>query len=224
MSNCQYCGREIKNKGSLVEHQNVCKQNPNRIIRIRKSGFSSLKGKPAWNSGKTYQQLLGKQKSDKYKHKISNTLIGKSTGIASTPEKQKLRRQRISETCKRNKKSGGYRIGSGRCKGSWYQSPIAGRIYCDSSYQLFYAQWLDKCSFIWKRNKIKFPYTYENQQHYYIPDFYLVEQKCYIETKGYKTKKDEAKWKEFPYQLKVLYQKDLNELGMKQWRIASDGG
>lgn len=213
MSNCQYCNKEISNLGSLRSHQKRCPNNPNKINWV--SGSKGPIGIEPWNKGKTYQQLLGVQKANQLKRKFAN---GKG-GRASTLEKQKLRRQRISETCKRNKKSGGYRIGSGRCKGSWYQSPIAGRVYLDSSYEVFYAQWLDKANIIWKRNKIKFPYTYENQQHYYIPDFYLVEQKCYIETKGYKTKKDEAKWKEFPYQLKVLYQKDLNELGMKQWRV-----
>lgn len=247
---CIYCGKQCKSGYSLGGHIVKCKSNP-KLVQLelqrsvgkrhpRKLVEYSLNcekcGVPYMLSLTQYKYSIGAYRkycskscassrphSQQTKYKISATNKG-TGGCASTPERQQLRRQRISETCKQNKKSGGYRIGSGRCRGSWYQSPIAGRIYCDSSYQLFYAQWLDSSNIIWKRNKIKFPYTYENQQHYYIPDFYLVEQKCYIETKGYKTKKDEAKWKEFPYQLKVLYQKDLNELGMKQWRIASNGG
>ena len=32
---CKYCGKECKNKNSLVQHEIRCKENPNRI----KSGF-----------------------------------------------------------------------------------------------------------------------------------------------------------------------------------------
>ena len=34
---CEFCGKEINNKGSLVKHQNGCKLNPNR--KVYKSNF-----------------------------------------------------------------------------------------------------------------------------------------------------------------------------------------
>ena len=52
--NCIYCGKECKNKRSLVGHQRFCKQNPNR----QKSGLD------AWNSaGKTWNKGLTKETS-----------------------------------------------------------------------------------------------------------------------------------------------------------------
>ena len=50
-----------------------------------------------------------------------------------------------------------------------------------------------------------------NSQRYYTPDFYLPDEDIYIEIKGYKTIKDEAKWSQFPIdkRLKVLFDKGI---------------
>lgn len=119
-------------------------------------------------------------------------------------------KKKISETMKQ-KKLGGYREGSGRGKKSWYESHIAGRVHLDSSYELEYACYLDSKNIKWKKNQIKFPYSFEGNKRFYIPDFYLIESDEYVEIKGYKTEKDEAKWKSFPYKLRVLFKKDLEE-------------
>ena len=44
-----YCERSINNKGSLKAHENVCKQNPNRIVRTRL---------PTKTSGKHFNTLV----------------------------------------------------------------------------------------------------------------------------------------------------------------------
>lgn len=49
---CIYCEREIKNKGSLVAHQNCCKANPNAVTKIRAPTAGAQKGSAAWNKGK----------------------------------------------------------------------------------------------------------------------------------------------------------------------------
>jgi hypothetical protein len=48
------------------------------------------------------------------------------------------------------------------------------------------------------------------------PDFYLIESDTYVEVKGYKTEKDEAKWNQFPKhrKLKILMKEDLISLGV----------
>lgn len=119
-------------------------------------------------------------------------------------------RKKISETMKK-KKLGGYRKGSGRGNGNWYESNIAGKVYLDSSYELEYAKYLDSKNVKWKKNRIKFPYLFEGKERFYIPDFYLIDSDEFVETKGYKTDKDEAKWKSFPYKLTVLFKKELEE-------------
>lgn len=48
---CQFCGKECKNTNSLRNHERLCKENPNRVIR-EISGFNN-KGRVAWNKGLT---------------------------------------------------------------------------------------------------------------------------------------------------------------------------
>lgn len=49
--NCQFCGKLCKNKKSLVNHERLCKENPNRQL-IRREGFNNF-GRDAWNKGLT---------------------------------------------------------------------------------------------------------------------------------------------------------------------------
>lgn len=190
MYQCEICFKEYTKKCGLKYHINHTHGN-----------------KKVWNKGLT-------KDSNKTLKKISEILKYKSKGIAGTKEKEELRKKKISETAKKNGKSGGYRIGSGRCIGNWYESKIAGKVYCQSSYELAYAKWLDKNNINWKKNWIKFPYYWENKIHYYIPDFYLINDDKYIETKGYETEKDLAKWKFFPYKLEVLKYQELKNLNI----------
>lgn len=111
-------------------------------------------------------------------------------------------------------KAGGYRKGSGCGKKCWYNSIIAGRVFLDSTYELAYAEYLDKNKIDWVKNKKEFPYIYKNRVFNYIPDFYLLDTKEYHEVKGYQTDKDLAKWNNFPHKLQILFRKDLRDLGL----------
>lgn len=145
---------------------------------------------------------------------MRNSLIGKSKGVSLTKEGEERRRQRISETMKKNPNAGGLREGSGRGIKTWYESPIAGKVYLRSTYELEYAKWLDKNNIKWVGNKKFFEYEFEGKIKKYYPDFYLINENCFIETKGFKTTQDEAKWKQFPDKLKILFGKDLIALGL----------
>ena len=179
MEKCNKCGKILKNKAGLSYH-----------IKVKHDGFRQ------WNKGLTKNKNKGIEKYSKNHKKV-----------VLSDEKEIERRNKISKTAKLRGTIGGYRIGSGRSKGSWYKNE-----YMDSSYELEYAKWLDKNKIKWIKNKIKFPYIFEGKERYYIPDFYLPDTDEYIEIKGFKTDKDDAKWKYFPYSLKVLYRHDLNEL------------
>lgn len=121
--------------------------------------------------------------------------------------------KRISEVNKG--KCGGYRIGSGRCYGEWYNSKIAGLVYCHSSYELAYAKYLDVNDILWVKNKKSFLYSDENNiERKYIPDFYLISDNKYVETKGYETIRDKYKWKQFPHKLDILKKKELKMLNI----------
>lgn len=44
MHNCKFCNKEIKNKGSLVAHQQCCKNNPDRTQHFRSPNAGRHKG------------------------------------------------------------------------------------------------------------------------------------------------------------------------------------
>jgi len=203
---CNYCTKTINNIGSLKAHEMCCKQNPNKVKHRR--GINTRKVYIPWNKGKKGIY------SNEYRQKISNSLKGKATGKALTAEGEIARKQKISESMKKNPNAGGLREGSGRGLKTWYDSKTAGRVYLRSTYELAYAQWLDENNINWIANKKFFEYEFEGQIRKYYPDFYLIDTDCYIEIKGYKTVKDEMKWKCFNGNLNVLYYNDLVNLGI----------
>lgn len=90
-------------------------------------------------------------------------------------------------------------------------------IKVHGTWELEYVKWLDKNNIKWRRVTESFKYTLDSKERRYTPDFYLIEEKCYIEVKGYETEKDKAKWECFPKGLKlvVLKKNDLIKLGVK---------
>ena len=180
------------------------------------SGIPSWKmGCGVWNKGLTKEtNLILKKSSEKFKKNYKEGKYKKSNGVAPTIKGELRRRQKISVTMKKNPNAGGYRYGSGRGVKTWYESKIAGRVFLDSSWELEYAKYLDKNNIKWTRNLTKFSYIWEGINRYYIPDFYIEEHDFYVEVKGYKTEKDEGKWKYFPHKLKVLFLNELKDLGL----------
>lgn len=68
---CKYCGKECKNKNSLIQHEIRCKENPNKIDT---SNSWNNKNKQVWNKGLTKEtdervNLLSKKISDSLKGK-----------------------------------------------------------------------------------------------------------------------------------------------------------
>jgi hypothetical protein len=221
MKKCDYgCGQKAEhemNNGKMCCSENwqscpaMKKKNSEGLKKAWKENPWSTGGNTGggWNKEKKYEECYGKKKAKKVKKKISESAKKSPlvTGGASTKEKEKERRRKLS------KNSGGYRKGGGRSNGCWYESPIAGEVWLDSSYELAYAKWLDENKVKWKRNTEKFGYLYEGDEKNYIPDFYLVDENRYIEIKGFETEKDRAKWRDFPYKLEVLKKEDLLKIG-----------
>ena len=60
---CKYCNKEVRNKGALINHENACNLNPNKVKnpnRIGNGGHS--KGHITWNKG------LTKENNESLKH------------------------------------------------------------------------------------------------------------------------------------------------------------
>ena len=75
--------------------------------------------------------------------------------------------------------------------------------------------YLDENNIKWKKPIETFEYNWNGKLHKYLPDFYLIDTDEYVEIKGIETKRDIAKWSQFPKKLKVLKRKDLRLLGLK---------
>lgn len=100
---------------------------------------------------------------------------------------------------------------AGRCKKYKYNSPTAGLVSLDGTWELATAEWLDYKGYTWKRNTKRFPYTnLKGKLSHYTPDFY-VEGIGYVEVKGYETKLDRCKWSQFTEALTVWYKKDIEK-------------
>ena len=191
-------------KGSKLDHKKVsaswtCPKCNNHIHSQRERHTELCDGMGA-GAGKRHNKRMRLRKGrnwakgaslcSDHREKISNSLLGRKWSCSN----EISRRKKISDTMKKNSMSGGYRVGSGRCKGLWYESPIAGKVYLDSSYEHRLAVVLDSLCIMWKKNNKKFPYIDETgKKRNYIPDFFLEEKNLWIEVKGFQTDRDLCK-------------------------------
>lgn len=66
----------------------------------------------------------------------------------------------------------------------WYNSPIAGKVFLESSYELKVAEELDKNNIQWIRPKYFYWINEKNETKRYFPDFYLIDYNVYLDPKN----------------------------------------
>lgn len=207
---CRFCQRDCKNSNSHRNHERLCKYNPERQTTL----FSDIEFQrnKIGNGGEnqhTKAKRLGLPKplvkeETKQKIRISNSRRDKAWHIENGLRIQKAVNEKVKN-------------------GEWHSS-LAKNMHISykgvdlhGTWELKYAIFLDENGVQWERNKNSFPYSYEGKERRYTPDFYLPETDEYVEIKGYKTEKDDAKWLQFPEdkKLKILMKEDLLTLGLK---------
>jgi hypothetical protein len=168
----------------LIGKNYCCEKNVSRCPAIRaklakkQTGVAPWnKGKTgeqqAWNKGKTNEELYGKEKAAELSARVSAKLIGHpNLGVAGTKKTEEQRREKIRNSINKRYKNG-WMPKAGRCKKIDYNSPIAGLIKVDGTWELEVAQYLDKIGVKWKRNKNRFAYNYDSKERFYTPDFLL---------------------------------------------------
>lgn len=189
------CGKEFDHYQKFNGHKTHCK-----IHR-------EFLGKPILPSnflGKNFKRTILKEtnpeKWEQVKQKISNSLKQSGNSKHSHTLETKLK---ISNTCKKNKKSGGYRHGAGRGKKGWYKG-----FFCDSQYELGYIIYCLDHNIKIERNKKTYNYNYKDENHKYLPDF-IIDNKL-IEIKGFYREVDNIKLASVTdKKIKILYTKDL---------------
>ncbi len=182
-------------------HERQCPDNPNR---------------------KYINHKIGKKGSNQY-------IKAEKLGLCK-PEMSQEARIRISEANKKRTPEFFIELGKKVSKtinekianGTWHTS-LARHMHYDyngvdlhCSWELAYAKYLDSNNIKWIRCKNSFPYIFENKLRRYTPDFYLIDSCEYVEIKGFKIPKDDAKWNQFPNHLKltVLMENELKALGV----------
>lgn len=201
---CPKCNQYINN--SIQKHINYCDGLGTRRSREKKTHN-------VWNKGltiKEYENLKGEEWTIEYSKKISDGLKklfsdGILTGKASTTEKEIERKLKISQTMKKNPKSGGLRKGAGRGKKGYYKG-----YWCDSSWELAWVIYQLDHNIKIKRNWEKFEYEYNNHKYFYYPDFIIDD--TYYEIKGYMTDKNIEKIRQFKGKLKVIDKDNIKDI------------
>ena len=192
---CKHCQKECKNENSLRNHERLCKENPNR----QESSFKKFKKEnpSPWNKGKTgVQSAWNKGKEGTFKGKKHSD---------ETKRKMAESKNALYAT--------GWEPKAGRCPKYDYESPIAGKIKVDGSWELAFCKFADKHKLNWRRNKTRFPYIKpDGKASTYQPDFYVEDWNSYVEVKGYETDLDRAKWSQFPEPLKILRKEQIGKL------------
>jgi DNA-directed RNA polymerase subunit RPC12/RpoP len=128
-----------------------------------------------------------------------------------TPESKKKLSEKIKE-----RYASGWEPVCGRAKKYKHSSAIAGDISVDGTWELAFAQILDKVNIKWERNRKRFDYiNLEGGMSTYQPDFFIHEWDTFCEVKGYQTDLDICKWKQFNKPLLILKRKHINKI--KEW-------
>lgn len=208
--NCKFCGKECKNANSLRNHERLCKLNLDRQYTcfqdmdfqknvLHKDGGNNQFIKAA-RLGLPSPEISGEvRKKISEKLKLNNPMHKEST------------RRKVSET-----------INAKVASGTWHTS-LAKNMHIDyngsdlhGKWEYAYAKYLDSNNIEWVRASDRFEYFFNGKYHFYTPDFYLVNSETFVEIKGYKTAKDDAKWEQFPKDknLVILRYNDLLKLGI----------
>lgn len=101
-------------------------------------------------------------------------------------------------------------------RGSWH-----GKWY-DSSWELALIVYCEDHGIELTRNTHRFPYKYGRKIEYYQPDF-ILEDGTYVEVKGIRDRRSEAKRRQFPYPLQMWTRNDMKKyLDYMDSRYGSD--
>lgn len=188
---CQFCSKECKNKNSLSQHQVRCIDNPNRKIPKPSFGMLGKKGSNQFIKARDLGVAIP-EVSDDTKAKISAA----SKQQVWSAERKERHSKTMREVAKNNP-----HVYNASNRGRVRQIIIDGMKFHGQWEADFYQWCKEKYHVI--RNEEAFPYFWRGERSYF-PDFFIEELNLYVEVKGYKTDRDEAKWSQFPHRLKVV--------------------
>lgn len=162
---CRFCKAEKKNGNSLRNHERLCKENPNR----QKSNLMVYNE----SDHKGHNQYTKARELGLPKPVVSEISHKKRSESASKRKHSEETKRKLSEAAKRNNFGGWHTSRSFTYNG----------IVLDSSYEVKFAEDLDKNKIKWSRPK-PLLYRLNDEEHRYYPDFYLDDFDVYVDTKN----------------------------------------
>ena len=201
---CVICKKLTSNLGIAAHVSMIHEKN----LSWTKAGNKARKGKSPWNKGLSIETSDGmKKQTETFR---TNFLSGFHKPAFQKHSEETKKQMSIS---RKKLYESGWEGKSGRCLKFDYNSPIAGNIKVDGTWELKVAKWLDNKKLTWKRNKIRFPYiNLQGNKSTYCPDFWIKEWNSYLEVKGHETDLDRCKWQQFPDKLIIWKKKEIYSL------------
>lgn len=174
MLKCRFCGSERHNKNSLINHERLCPDNPDRVYR------NGMTGKIAWNRGKTKEtdpRILAQ--SEKIKEGIlSGRVVPRRTPL--TEEHKDLLSQLACERLQKHSKYS---------KNIEYNGTIL-----ESTFEVRVAIILDELGVDWIKVRQGYVWDDNGKRRRYVPDFFLPKYNIFLDPKNdYLIKKDARK-------------------------------
>lgn len=167
-------------------------------------------GKTNWMKGLSYHEIHGEDAERLLEILRNNDNTG---NWAKVPQRRK---EELAEAARERiiaRYETGWMPKAGRCRKYHHDSPIAGNVVLDGTWELQVAEWLDEQKLNWRRNTKRFPYTHLNGRlSHYTPDFWVEDWNTYLEVKGYETDLDRCKWSQFNEPLLVWKKTDIEAL------------
>lgn len=214
---CQFCSSEKKSKNSLTQHEVRCADNPNRPTTISKpkteKWLQAMKDKKIRGSARNqYSKAkeLGLPKpeiTEETREKLSKATTHNNLIKYANPENRMLQSLTMKRAVKNNPDSYTKNNVCGRVKRIEYNG-----VMLKGSWEVITAKWLDSLDEKWETEVNPQVYIWNGGEHLYFPDFYLPNRNVYIEVKGYKTDRDEAKWSQFVGTLVIIDKRIIDKL------------
>ena len=201
MFHCKFCGKEWEIKKSHTQHQNRCKLNPHSIASNQFSKAKQL--------GVEFELDMSdeaKQRRSKRSKKASEVRWSKSGAKekASAAMKKAVENNPESYTSSNRGRVKQIEYHGLKFHGNW---ELTFYKYCEENHI--------KC----ERSSQSFPYYWNNSFHSYFPDFYLPDFAVWIEIKGYKTERDDAKWNQFPLKHAVIMKEEIKSIERNDFNL-----
>jgi hypothetical protein len=196
---CKHCGKSCKNRNSLVNHERLCKLNPDKqqvssgisnFVKYNEKVKLGLIVKKGTKGANQYTKAALEGRVIKISDETRKKLSKANKGRKYTPEYIEKLRVSMRQAVLNNPDSYTASNVSGRTPIIEYNG-----VKLKGTWEVETAKWLDRNNIRWT-NVIKgFEYEWENRIHLYYPDFFLIDFNRYIEVKGYERDRDRAKWK-----------------------------